>query len=139
MPNTWLEYGPWEKPIHDRVDLGLPLRHLLGNRILVYPQKWNKIEVNAFWLKKNQHKGRIHVYSSLYGELHLIEDMVLPESPRPEDFPSIIERITKAGLVDLTMYYPISGESWNFRIHLKTDDTPREGTRKDFIAIQEFS
>jgi len=132
---------PWEKAIYDDLGLDVPIYHLLGNRIGIYPENTSRLSVSA-WKRKDTNKtsytGKIHISPLEFydvtkpTELLLIEDMNVGKTP--EGYPIIAERMTRNGLVTVSLYYPKGREFWNFDIHLTIPGAIKEN---DFELFRE--
>jgi hypothetical protein len=111
------------------LNLSDPIRHLLGNNIGIYAENCSQRIEMSLWLSKGEmtknNKGLIHISPQEipydYSKPHfiaLLED-ISERDGRPENYPKIIERGTFPDIAKRSLYYPSSGEIWNFQIHLR--------------------
>ena len=142
--------NPFHIP-HDGIDLNdlnlsFPISHLLGNQIGIYAENSSqKIEMSV-WKARGEkakiHAGVIHI-SPLevpYDKdkphfIALLED-ISERDGRPEKYPRIIERGTFPDLAKRSLYYPTSGEFWNFDIHLRWPGKIQEN-EEDYSLVKQ--
>jgi hypothetical protein len=120
-------HTPYEKAIYEGSGLDIPLKHLLGNRIGIFPQSSPIINVSAWRAdkRKSSYDGIIHIHSPYQEDMVLVEDIVVGGG-RPADFPMVSERITFPDLARVSLYYPRSSQFWLFNIHLRYKGLPKE-------------
>ena len=118
---------PHKQAIYEGSGLYIPLKHLLGNQIGIFPEDSCVIDVSAWSSdrKKSCYNGIIHIHSPYQKDILLVEDIVVGRE-RPEDFPMVSERITFPDLARVSLYYPRSSQFWLFNIHLRYKGLPKE-------------
>lgn len=112
---------PHRTAFDSETGLYLPLRHLLGRRMGIHLERSSQLDISYWKFKEARpYTGRIHIIPTLLDEdLTLIEDIMIGELPK--DFPAVSERTTSSKEVNVSLFYPISTENWNVRIHYNYD------------------
>jgi hypothetical protein len=102
------------------VGLFLSLKHLKCKGMGIGAERDCRSLDVSYWKFKQSgpYAGSVHISPSSGSELKLIEDF--PKFDDSPDFPQIASRMTDSKLVNISMYYPLSRELWDFTIHYKS-------------------
>ena len=128
MNNSYRDFSeiPHKKAFDSELDLNFSLLHLLGNNIGLYLQGDSRLDI-SYWNFRQEselrkvYSGRIHIIpSGIKSELELIEDLICLKTP--ESFPKVFEKTTNSKQTNISLFYPLSKETWNFRIHYNRKD-----------------